>query len=182
MLGDTGSPKASVTSRRAAPDPRRRELRGVSRTGHGARRLQLGEFKGYVTTLSAAFGRTFHGFAEIFVLGVVFRGGNDGTEEVDAALTDTDITAARREDGALARVMDDERMRCLFHMFDLDSDGVVDYIEVVNGIYKITEDLDEAKMAAMIGIMMSDEEGDAALDYEEFTRFVLRSGLGAILR
>ena len=140
----------------------------------GDARLQLGEFKEYVTTLSAAFGGTFHDFAEMFVLGVVFGEGNDGTEEVAAALVDADITAALREEGALARVMDDERMRCLFHMFDLDSDGVVDYIEVVNGIYKITEDLDEAEMTAMIGIRMFDEEGDAALDYEEFTRFVLR--------
>ena len=59
-------------------------------------------------------------------------------------------------------------------MFDLDSDGSVDLIEVVNGLYKITEDLDEAAGTAIAALMMFDEEGNAEFSYEEFTRFVLQ--------
>jgi len=136
--------------------------------------LDRSEFADYATRLSEAFGGTFHDFAEMLILGVVFNPGNDDAENLAAAIADEDITRALREEGALARVMDDERMRFLFHMFDLDSDGSVDYVEVVNGLYKITEDLDEAEMTAMAGLMMFDEEGDAALSYEEFTRFILR--------
>merc|ERR1712224_54556 len=129
----------------------------------------------YATKLCEAFGANFHELSEMLILSVVFNDtGNNEEEELFAAIADEEITLALKEEGALAKVMDDDRMKVLFHLFDLDSDGSVDFVEVVNGLYKITEDLDEAAGTAIAALMMFDEEGDAEFSYEEFTRFILR--------
>jgi len=140
----------------------------------GDAKLQPEEFAEYVMKLCEAFGATFHDLAEMLILSVVFSEGNDDVDNMFAAIAEEEITLALKEEEALAKVMNDDRMKVLFHMFDLDSDGSVDLIEVVNGLYKITEDLDEAAGTAIAALMMFDEEGNAEFSYEEFTRFVLQ--------
>jgi len=141
----------------------------------GDAKLQYEEFKVYVTKLSEAFGTTFHEVAEMLILSVTFNV-EDGNDEVDnfvAAIADEDITLALQQSEILTKVMNDDRMKVLFHLFDLDNDGSVDYMEVVLGLYKITHQLDDAATTAFVALLTFDEEGNAKLDYEEFTRFIL---------
>mmetsp|Transcript_2578 Transcript_2578/g.4362 ORF Transcript_2578/g.4362 Transcript_2578/m.4362 type:complete len:108 (+) Transcript_2578:3-326(+) len=65
-------------------------------------------------------------------------------------------------------------MKALFHMFDLDADGSVTFAEVATGVYKITHDVDEAAGTAMAALLLFDDDGNATLEYEEFTRFILK--------
>lgn len=143
----------------------------------GDAKLQLSEFKEYAMKLSEAFGSSFHEVAEMLILSIVFSdSGNDELEEVFAAIADEEITLALKEEKVLTKIMNDDRMICLFNMFDLDSDGVVDFPEVVMGLYKITEEksLDAAGQSAVLAMLMFDEDANAVFDYAEFTRFILQ--------
>lgn len=140
----------------------------------GDAKLQLSEFKEYVTKLSEGFGATFHDLAEMLILSVVFSDtGNDEVENFTAAIADETITLALQEEEVLIKFMDDDRMKVLFHLFDLDADGSVDFAEVVMGLYKITDDLDAAATTAVAALMIFDDEGNAEFDYTEFSRFII---------
>ena len=141
---------------------------------NGDAKLQFPEFQQYVLTLSEAFGATFHELAEMLILSVVFSDtGNDEIENSAAELASETITMALQEEEALIKVMEDDRMKVLFHMFDLDADGSVDFAEVVMGLYKITEDLDAATSTAVAALMIFDDDGNAEFDYAEFSRFII---------
>jgi len=139
----------------------------------GDAKMQYGEFKIYVQKLSESFGTTFHELAEMLILSVVFEDGNDDVENMFAAIADEEITLALKEETTLEKIMNDDRMKVLFHMFDTDCDDSVDFIELVRGLYKITNHLDEATTTAVIALLKFDEEGNDRFDYEEFTRFIL---------
>jgi len=141
----------------------------------GDAKLQFPEFQAYVTKLAEAFGSTFHDLAEMLVLSVVFSDtGNDEEENRTAEIAEETITQALLEEEALTRVMADERTKVLFHLFDLDSDGSVDFAEVVMGLYKITDDLDCVVASGMAALEVFDEEGNNNFDYKEFTRFLVQ--------
>lgn len=148
----------------------------------GDAKLDYDEFKRYTTTLVESFGTagsgstnlTFHDLAEMLIVAVTFEEGNDEVENLFTALADDDITVALQDDLHLAKVMDDERMVTLFHMFDLDADGSVDFLELVRGLYKITDALDDAATTAVVALLAFDEDGNEQFDYQEFTRFILK--------
>ena len=71
------------------------------------------------------------------------------------------------------RIFAEEKHLNIFHLFDTDADGTVDFQEVVMGIYKITDDLDSAARAAVAALLIYDEDGSKTLDYAEFTSFIL---------
>lgn len=141
----------------------------------GDGKLQLAEFKDYVDTLCEALGATFHEMSEMLIISVLFSdSGNTEQENVAAEILQDDLTAAIQEEEKLRKVMADERMKALFHLFDLDASGSVCFQEVVMGLYKITEDLEEARITAVGALMMFDEDGNQNLDYAEFTKFILK--------
>ena len=104
----------------------------------GDAKLDYEEFKRYTTMLVESFGiagsgstnLTFHDLAEMLIVAVTFEEGNDEVENLFTALADDDITVALQDDLHLAKVMDDERMVTLYHMFDLDADGSVDFFGI----------------------------------------------------
>jgi Ca2+-binding EF-hand superfamily protein len=141
----------------------------------GDGKFQLSEFKTYVDTLCEALGANFHELSEMLIISVVFNDvGNDDAEDFAAALIDEDVTAAIQEEEKLRKFMKDERMVALFHLFDSDMTGSVSFQEVVMGIYKITEDLDNAAATAVAALLVFDEDGSQTLDYAEFTKFILQ--------
>lgn len=141
----------------------------------GDAKLQFEEFKEYATKLSEAFGASFHDLAEMLILSVVFSdSGNTEEDEFMALIADEQLTLALQEQEALTKVMEDERMKVLFHMFDLDADGAVDFVEVAMGLYKLKDDLDEAAGTAFAALLMFDDDHNTVLDYEEFTRFIVQ--------
>merc|ERR1712238_146652 len=83
--------------------------------------------------------------------------GNDEVDNFVAAIADEDITLALQQSEILTKVMNDDRMKVLFHLFDLDNDGSVDYMEVVLGLYKITHQLDDAATTAFVALLTFDE-------------------------
>lgn len=141
----------------------------------GDAKLQFHEFKDYANTLAKALGATFHDLAELLILSVVFSdNGNNDLENLTASICEDTITQALLEEEALAKVMEDDRMRALFHLFDLDADGSVDFSEVVAGLYKISKDLQDSGGKASVAMLLYDDEHNNLLDYTEFTRFVVK--------
>jgi Ca2+-binding EF-hand superfamily protein len=66
------------------------------------------------------------------------------------------------------------RMKALFHLFNLDASDLVSFQEVVTGVHKITEDLDNAVITAVGALLICDEDGNQVFDYAEFTKFILQ--------
>jgi hypothetical protein len=58
----------------------------------------------------------------MLIISVVFNEavGNDDIENVVGSLIEEDITAAIQEEEKLIKIMKDERVVALFHLFDLD--------------------------------------------------------------
>jgi Ca2+-binding EF-hand superfamily protein len=141
----------------------------------GDGKFQMSEFKNYVDTLCEALGANFHELSEMLIISVVFNDiGNDDVEDFAATLMEEDITAAIQEEEKLQAFMKDERMVALFHLFDSDMSGSVSFQEVVMGIYKITENLDDATATAVAALLLFDDDGSQSLNYAEFTKFILQ--------
>jgi Ca2+-binding EF-hand superfamily protein len=141
----------------------------------GDGKFQLSEFKNYVDTLCEALGANFHELSEMLIISVVFNdAGNDDVEDFAAALMEEDITSAIQEEEKLQKFMKDDRMVALFHLFDSDMSGSVSFQEVVMGIYKITENLDNATATAVAALLLFDDDGSQTLDFAEFTQFILQ--------
>lgn len=139
----------------------------------GNAQLDLAEFKDYTDTLCQALGTTFHEMSEMLIFSILFSPSDD-MEDFVSALVDEDITAALQQEEALTKVMADERMKLLFHVFDLDADGTVDFKEVVTGLYKYTHNLEESSATAVAALLLFDDDGNRTLDYAEFTKFILQ--------
>jgi len=58
-------------------------------------------------------------------------------------------------------------------LFDIDRDGVVDFVEVVLGLYTITGDLEGAKATAVDCLLMYDEDENRSLEYSEFAKLIM---------
>jgi Ca2+-binding EF-hand superfamily protein len=141
----------------------------------GDGKFQLPEFKEYAETLCEALGASFHEMSEILIISVLFSDtGNDDLENLVATMAEEDITATVQEGEKLRKVMEDARMKALFHLFNLDASGLVSFQEVVTGVYKITEDLDNAAITTVGALLIFDEDGNQVLDNTEFTKFVLQ--------
>eukprot|EP00536_Pseudo-nitzschia_multiseries_P005851 jgi/Psemu1/286061/fgenesh1_pg.118_\ len=149
----------------------------------GDTRLDLNEFANCANQLAEALGATFHDVAEMFILSVVFAedGDEDALDEPKSPypegtekLCEDTLAKAQKEEAALRKVMDDDRMLALFHLFDLDGDGSVDFAEVVIGLYKMTEDLVSSGTGANTAMGFFDDDKNELLDYSQFTRFILQ--------
>jgi Ca2+-binding EF-hand superfamily protein len=151
-----------------------RRIQEFDQDGDG--KFSLEEFQAYIDTLCDTLGATFHELAELLIISVVFNEeiGNTVDEELVAALVQEDITEAIQEEEKLAKFMRDERMVALFHLFDDDMSGQVSFDQVVLGLYKITENVDQATAAAVTSMLLFDEDGNQSLDYKEFTKFILQ--------
>eukprot|EP00934_Nitzschia_sp_Nitz4_P007466 Nitzschia sp. Nitz4//scaffold26_size159584//151672//153612//NITZ4_002521-RA/size159584-snap-gene-0.50-mRNA-1//-1//CDS//3329545172//7456//frame0 len=70
-------------------------------------------------------------------------------------------------------ILNDERMKALFVLFDKDSDATVDFKEVAIGLYPLTTDLGEATKNAARLLLMMDKNDERVLTYQEFAKLIL---------
>ena len=73
----------------------------------------------------------------------------------------------------LRSAMKDSRMQALFQVFDANDDGAADFEEVVVGLYKIVDDIDEASHAAVSVLLPFDDQANRELTYDCFARLML---------
>lgn len=139
----------------------------------GTGKLSLEDFKTYVETLCVALGTNFHEVSEMFVLQVLFNEGNSEVENFVGDMAEGAVTEAIKEEEAMQKTMADKRMKALFLLFDTDGSGSVDFTEVVLGLFKITQDIDGASKAALMALLMFDDDATRTLDYESFARFMI---------
>eukprot|EP00527_Entomoneis_sp_CCMP2396_P002883 CAMPEP_0198150216 /NCGR_PEP_ID=MMETSP1443-20131203/49969_1 /TAXON_ID=186043 /ORGANISM="Entomoneis sp., Strain CCMP2396" /LENGTH=443 /DNA_ID=CAMNT_0043815469 /DNA_START=61 /DNA_END=1392 /DNA_ORIENTATION=- len=139
----------------------------------GEGKLSLEDFGSFVETLSEALGASFHELSELLVMQVMFAEGNTDMEDLAGAIVEDQVTEAIKEEEVALKAIADKRMKVLFHLFDADHSGRVDFKEVVVGMFKITEDAAGASKAALMALLMFDENSDRSLDYEEFARFMI---------
>ena len=124
--------------------------------------------------------------AELLVLQVVFADKRESTEQTDAM--DTIITTSpeqQREEGVpqmttkkqrtkeIKHAMKDTRMQALFDVFDENSTGVVDFQQIVVGLYKAMDGIDAASHAAAEALLLFDDTEKRELFYHDFAKLIL---------
>ena len=74
----------------------------------------------------------------------------------------------------LAQMSDDEKLDLLFSLIDRDGDGTVDATELAAALRKRNEDLSftDSLERAIDMVAIFDTDGDAKLDYDEFSNFI----------
>jgi len=141
----------------------------------GKGKLGPEDFKTYVETLAEVLGTNFHEVSEMLIMQVMFsQSGNSDLENFAGALVSEEVTEAIKEEEKDQKIMNDVRMKALFRLFDLDGDGTVSFAEVVLGMMKITEDFEGSSKAAVMALLVFDEDSSRSLDYEQFSRFIIQ--------
>ena len=136
------------------------------------------EFEVLLTTLLPMMGCSFQELSEILVLQVLFSKQSllTTTTTQDAVMEvvspDT-IKENLKGDKELRLAMKDVRMKALFDVFDQNGAGVVDFQELVVGLYKIMDDIDTASRAAVTALLLFDKSEKRELLYHEFAKLML---------
>uniref|UniRef100_A0A7S2MT52 EF-hand domain-containing protein n=1 Tax=Helicotheca tamesis TaxID=374047 RepID=A0A7S2MT52_9STRA len=136
-------------------------------------KLDSAEFKTYVDTLLSTLGCSFGEVSEMIVVQMIFsESGNNMGENIAGALLSPEIDEAVKVEEDFRKALGDKRMKALFALFDIDGDRNIDFKEIVLGMYKLTDDLDDAASAAVEALLVFDESHTRKLNFEEFARFM----------
>ncbi|KAL7556119.1 hypothetical protein ACA910_020202 [Epithemia clementina (nom. ined.)] len=140
----------------------------------GSGKLNKEDFKTMAEALAEALGTTFHEVSEMMVMAVLFsKTGNTLEENIAGVIVSADVTEAVKEEEEARKIMVDKRMKALFALFDTDGSGAVDFKEVVMGMYRLSQDLKDSSKAAMVALLMFDEDHSRNLNYEQFAKFII---------
>jgi Ca2+-binding EF-hand superfamily protein len=123
--------------------------------------LDQSEFETLLNTILPLIGCSFHELSEMLIVQVLFSStGNSPEESSVAEVIAKEITEQVMLDEALTLryAMKDRRMKALFNVFDEDGTGSVDFKDVVVGMYKLMDGIDEASHAAVTALLLLDEK------------------------
>lgn len=70
-------------------------------------------------------------------------------------------------------ILNDPRMMELFVLFDKDKTSSVDFKEVAIGLYRLTNDMQDAQRQAAALLLMMDEDDKRTLIYEKFAKLIM---------
>jgi len=135
--------------------------------------LDQKEFESLFNALLPLIGCTFQELSEILIMQVLFSDSSSTPVEETAAQVMSEVKEEVKVDEGLRHAMKDRRMKALFNVFDQDGRGSVDFKEVVVGMYKLMDDIDEASHAAVMALLLFDEKQTRQLSYRDFARLML---------
>lgn len=84
-----------------------------------------------------------------------------------------DTVSPESEPPKPSSILNDNRMRKLFVMFDEDGGSTVDFKEVAVGLYKLTHNLEDSAKNAAALLLMMDNNDERELTYETFAKLIL---------
>lgn len=138
--------------------------------------LDIQSFKKVMNILIDKIGCSMDELAQIIIIECVFSSTadlvNGGISAKSTPSFDDDVSETNSE-SEFHKALLDERMQALFALFDMDHDGLVDFKDIVLGMYKVTEQIDGASKAAVNAMLVFDENHVHALNYEEFTKLII---------
>lgn len=136
--------------------------------------LSFTEFKAFILSFTDSLGVTFDEIAEFLILQNLFSQTGFGKEEDDeAARVEADINQAVKEQETVFDSMADPRMAAIFNLFDKDGSGNCDFQEVAVGLFRLTNDMEEAVKTAVSVLLTIEQEESRTIDYEQFSRLIL---------
>ena len=125
-------------------------------------------------------GCNYHELSEMFVLTLVFSdygssNNNFLMENGAPSETKEEVKEEAVDVAAMAASigMVEERVKILFDLFDGDHDGLVEFPELVAGLFQITSDLEGSSKAATMALMLFDKDEPKTLNFEQFTKFLV---------
>ena len=144
-------------------------------------KLDINEFKQLINVMSEMMGCNYHELSEMFVLTLVFSdyGSNNNknilVENGAPSETKEEVKEEAVDVAAMAASigMVEERVKILFDLFDGDHDGLVEFPELVAGLFQITSDLEGSSKAATMALMLFDKDEPKTLNFEQFTKFLV---------
>ena len=143
--------------------------------------LDESEFTNLLRSICSMMGCSMDELTKIIVTNVLFTESLDASLHKSPYLTEAYADEAKAHDydadvdknHELRRAVKDTRMMALFKVFDRSGEGTVDFKEIVVGLYKIMDDIDEASHAAVSALLLFDENNRRKLTYDEFARLML---------
>eukprot|EP00884_Botryococcus_braunii_P015884 jgi/Botrbrau1/297/Bobra.0022s0263.1 len=137
-------------------------------------RLDQEEFDKFAESLAEKMGSNFLGVAELLLLAA-----SEAAEPRDLSvlnLIQDEAVKEVRSAQEYALLSQDPRMERLFRAFDKNSDGAIDFKELVFALKKLnpTDPLSEARTAAVEAMLLYDSDSSRTLDQLEFARFISR--------
>eukprot|EP00548_Thalassiothrix_antarctica_P000137 CAMPEP_0194141918 /NCGR_PEP_ID=MMETSP0152-20130528/11272_1 /TAXON_ID=1049557 /ORGANISM="Thalassiothrix antarctica, Strain L6-D1" /LENGTH=482 /DNA_ID=CAMNT_0038840693 /DNA_START=52 /DNA_END=1497 /DNA_ORIENTATION=- len=137
-------------------------------------RLNIDEFKVYMKQLTENAGVTSQEISEYFLMNVIYStSGNTWREEAMLTLKGDDIEEKVKKLSKYYDVYNNVHMKQLYELFDDDDDGTISFEEVALGFYKIKGNMSEATKLAMELVLMTDEDDNRRIDYNEFVRLIM---------
>jgi Ca2+-binding EF-hand superfamily protein len=151
-------------------------------------KLNIHEFKIFVHVLSEVLGCKVHELCELFVLTIVYSDSSGNTNiPTENQVTKSTLTSSETEEevkeieeeaidvAAMAASigMVEERVKILFDLFDGDRDGLVEFAELVAGLFQITSDLEGSSKAATMALLLFDKNEAKTLNFKQFTKFLV---------
>ena len=98
------------------------------------------------------------------------NGGDDSAVGLDLG---KEVEEEIKEQEHIQRLSHDTRMQALFGLFDADHDGLINFKEVVVGMYKIMENVEGANKAAVEALLLCGNTTTKTLDFDMFTKFII---------
>jgi len=136
--------------------------------------LNLDEFEIYLSTVSKETGTDYRELCELIIMQLLFsETGNTDEEMAALKILEDEIGMNIIETENFNEAFNDEVMRELFELFDLDKDYAVNFSEVAIGLYCILEDIDEATKLTVDIMLMLDVDDERKLSYDGFVRLIL---------
>lgn len=137
----------------------------VNKVNTPADALDQAAFSEFVKVVCQLVGCSVGDFTEFVVYQVLFTG---VATEMKLAKKAVDVTEEEEYN-----ILNDQRMKELFILFDKDSGATVDFKEVAIGLYPLTRTMgDAAKQAAGL-LLMVDKNDQRELNYEQFCKLML---------
>jgi len=138
--------------------------------------VDANEFASLCDIMTKTIGCSFQELSEMLVMKVLFAP-TDNNLQVSPQQEQLSESAEEKKDvkidNNLRAAMKDRRMKALFKVFDANGENAVDFKELVVGLYKLADGIDEASHAAVSALLLFDKTQSRSLSYKDFARFIL---------
>jgi len=139
----------------------------------GDARLDLDQFKACIGVMLKDLDVSLADFAEFLVIRMVLSDDADVPLSDDCTAAEIGLLSNKNVETDFSAMLNDCRMLDLFHLFDKNGTGELNFREVAIGLYQLTRNLEESTKTAMLLLLTLDADDSRTLNCEQFARLIV---------
>ena len=139
----------------------------------GDARLDLDQFKACIGVMLKDLDVSLADFAEFLVIRMVLSDDPDVPLSDDCTAAEIGLLSNKNVEKDFSAMLNDCRMLDLFHLFDKNGTGELNFREVAIGLYQLTRNLEESTKTAMLLLLTLDADDSRTLNCEQFARLIV---------